>query len=65
MLIQVLTLMMVGMVAIVSAGGGVDFARARNLKRDAVEGECGIGNFGGVFKSIALLYGYLHYSFDP
>jgi hypothetical protein len=49
MLMQVLTLMMTVMVAVVS-GSGVGFAR--HFKRDAVEGECGIGHFGGIFKSI-------------
>ena len=50
MLMQVLTLMMTVMFAVVS-GSGVGFAR--HLKRDAVEGECGIGHFGGILKSIS------------
>jgi hypothetical protein len=55
---QMLTLVMVVMVGLVIAGSEVDFAvpRGRHLKqrRDAVEGECGKGHFGGIFESIFL-----------
>ena len=26
------------------------------VKRDAIEGECGIGNFGGVFSSLSISF---------
>jgi hypothetical protein len=52
---QMLTLLMVVLVGLVIAGSDVEFAvpRGRHLKqkRDAVEGECGKGHFGGIFES--------------
>jgi hypothetical protein len=52
---QMLALVMVVMVGLVIAGSELDFVapRGRHLKqrRDAVEGECGKGHFGGIFES--------------